>query len=431
MNKRFPFFYGWVVVGIAVITMTLVYGVRHSFAVFFPSILDQFSWSRGSTAVMLSLHIFVYGAVAPLAGRLGDRWRPRRVIPIGVLILGSAAASCSLAGRLWHFYLIFGIFAPIGLALSGWPILAPALANWFVRFRGLALGIGQLGGGLSFVYAMFAEYVISHFGWRAAYVVMGAMLITILLPLLIVFFVYHPGEKGLKPYGLDRPATKASREKESPAPEYPEWTLKKAIRTYQLWMLVLSQFFFWGIGCYLILAHQVKFAEDSGYSGMFAASIFALYGIFMAAGQLCSSVSDWIGRELTVALSSVLVIGALFALVSVTDTSRPWLLYAYAVGFGFGSGLFSPTIFVGAADIFYGRHFGVINGLILAGMGVGGAIGPWIGGYIYDVSGSYRLPFGLSMVSFALACVTFLAAAPRNADKIKQTLLPKALNRAE
>ena len=420
MNKRFPFFYGWVIVGIAAVTMTLVYGVRHSCAVFFPSILDQFGWSRGSTAVMLSIHIFVYGAVAPLSGRLGDRWRPRRVMPTGVLILGLAAASCSLANQLWHFYLIFGVFAPIGLACCGWPLISPTLANWFTKHRGLAVSIGQMGGGLSFVYGMFAEYVISHFGWRTAYVVMGAVLIVILLPLLIIFFFYHPREKGLKPFGMELSETKPSKGQESTKPEYPDWTLRKAIRTYQLWLLVLSQFFFWGVGCYLLLGHQVKFAEDVGYSGMFAASIFALFGIFMVAGQLCSSVSDRIGREVTVTLSSVLVIGALFALISVTDASKPWLLYLYAFGFGFGVGLYSPTVFVGAADIFHGRHFGVINGLLLAGLGFGGAIGPWIGGYIYDLSGSYRFAFGLSMLSFALGCATFVAAAPRNAAKIIQ-----------
>ena len=396
--------------------MTLVYGVRHSFSVFFPSILDEFGWSRGSTAIMLSIHVFAYGVLAPVAGSLGDRWRPEKIMAGGVVILGVAIASCSFAHQLWHFYLIFGLGTPLGLAFCGWPVLSPALSNWFVKRRGLAMGIGQLGGGLSFAYGLFAEYAITRLGWRMAYVAVGGSLIALLLPLYLFVFVYHPREKGLMPYGEPPPAPARGRQAPK-APCHPTWTLEKALHAPRFWLLVLSQFFFWGVGCYLILAHQVRFAVDSGFSGMFAASIFALFGIFMAAGQITSGVSDWIGREWTVTLSTILTVTALIALVSVVDTSRPWLLYVYAVCFGFGSGLYSPTIFAGAADIFYGPHFGVINGLILTGMGVGGAIGPWLGGCVYDVTGSYRLAFGLSILAFVLAWAAFLAAGPRHARR--------------
>ncbi len=428
MGRRFPFYYGWVIVGIASITMTLVYGVRHSFSVFFPSILDEFGWSRGSTSIMLSIHVLAYGLLAPVAGTLGDRWRPRRVMPMGIVILGLAAASCSFAHRLWHFYLIFGIGTPLGLAFCGWPMLSPALNNWFTKRRGLALGIGQVGGGLSFAYGVFAEFVISELGWRMAYVVVGLSLMALLLPLYLFLFYYHPKEKGLAPNGAREPQAVRSDGPPQKSPELGEWTVGAAMHTHPFWLLVISQFFFWGIGCYLILAHQVKFAEDAGFSGMFAASIFALYGMFMAAGQILSAISDRIGREWTVAVAGVLTIGALFALISVTDTSKPWLLYAYAVCFGLGSGLYSPTVFAGAADIFHGPHFGAIGGFILTGMGIGGVIGPWLGGYLYDVTGSYRLAFSLSIACFALSCISFLIAAPRKADQLKQRCLSKKPN---
>ena len=423
MGRRVPLYYGWLIVGIAAVTMTFVYGVRHSFSVFFPSILDEFGWNRGSTSIMLSIHVLAYGLLAPLAGSLGDRWRPRRVMPIGIVILGLAAAACGLADDLWHFYLIFGIGTPLGLAFCGWPLLAPALSNWFAKRRGLALGIGQLGGGLSFAYGVFAEFVISRMGWRMAYAVVGLSVIVVLLPLYLFLFYYHPREKGLKAYGADRSPVLSPNEGLPKGVESIPWTLSAAMHTHQFWLLVISQFFFWGAGCYLILAHQVKFAEDAGFSGMFAASIFALYGLFMAAGQLLSDVSDRIGREGTVILSGVLAVGSLFALISVTDASKPWLLYVYAVGFGIGSGLYSPTIFAGAADIFHGPHFGAISGFILTGMGIGGVIGPWLGGYMYDITGSYRIAFSLSIICFALSCISFLVAAPRNADQIKQRFL--------
>jgi MFS family permease len=95
------------------------------------------------------------------------------------------------------------------------------------------------------------------------------------------------------------------------------------------------------------------------------------------------------------------------------------------VGFGLGSGLYSPTIFAGAADIFHGPNFGAINGFILTGMGVGGVIGPWLGGHLYDITGSYRTAFSLSIVCFALSCISFLIAAPRKAAQLKQSRLAK------
>ena len=413
MLKRPRFFYGWVIVGISLVSMTLIYGIRHSFSVFFPPILDEFGWARGSTAMMLSLNLLIYGFLAPVAGSLGDRWKPRRVMPIGIIVLGLGTAGCAFAHELWHFYLLFGILAPIGTAFSGWPLLAPALANWFAKRRGLVLGLGQIGGGLSFTYCMFAEYTISLLGWRYAYLVLSGTLVALLLPLYLLFH-YRPENKGMRAYG----ATEIPPAEGLTGPSR-DWTLGRAMRTYQLWLLVLSVFLYWGVGTYLILAHQIKFVEEAGYSSMFAASVFALFGIFMVAGQLSASISDWIGREKTITLVAILAIGGLVALVSVRDTSQPWLLYLYATCFGYAAGLHAPTTFAGTADIFHGRNFGAIAGLLLTGQGLGGILGPWLGGYIYDISGSYSSAFVLCMVCFGLTSITVWIAAPRNADRLR------------
>ncbi len=422
MTKRPLFFYGWVIVGIAVVGMTLIYGVRHSFSIFFPPILDEFGWSRGSTALMLSLSLLFYGFTAPVAGSLADRWQPRKVGIIGIIILGLATASCAFARELWHFYLLFGVLAPMGMACCGWPIFGPMMANWFARRRGLAMGLGQLGGGFSFVYGMYAEFAISQLGWRYAYFVLAGTLVVLLVPLYLFLFQYRPENKGLTAYGAaELPATQSNVPEENVAGKRApgDWTLRRAMGTYQLWLMVFSYFLYWGVGCYLVLGHQVKFVQDVGYSSTFAASVFALFGIFLSVGQLTASLSDWIGREITVTLATILTLGALIALLSVQDTSQPWLLYLYAIVFGYGTGLYSPTMAASMADIFHGGHFGAINALLLTGMGIGGAIGPWLGGYIYDISGSYSSAFTLCMVGFAVACVAVWIAAPRHAARLR------------
>mgnify|MGYP000232781119 CR=1 FL=1 len=363
---------------------------------------------------------------SPIAGSLCDRWKPHRVILIGAAVLGMATAGCAFAGELWHFYLLFGVLMPIGTAFSGWPMLGPTLANWFVKRRGMVIGLAQVGGGLSFTYGMFIEFIISQVGWRHAYFVIAAIVIAVLVPMYLFFYRYRPEEKGLKPYGaedqrmaieMDVGGTAEGRES-LPRGQ----TLRRALATYQLWFLVASQSLYWGVGAYLVLGHQIKFAEDVGYSGTFAASVFALFGIFVAVGQLSAGLSDWIGREKTVTLSVILTLGAITALISVHDTSQPWLLYLYAISFGYGAGLCAPVIYAGLADIFYGRHFGVLSGLLLTGFGIGGVIGPWLGGFIYDRTGSYISAFLFAMACFALSGVTFWIAAPRKAEKLRAKL---------
>jgi MFS family permease len=415
INRESPFFYGWVIIAVGIITGMLVYGVRYSFSIFFPPILKEFGWSRGSTALMMSINVFVYGLMAPVAGTLGSRWRPKLMMRVGVIILALAMVGCSFARQLWHFYLFFGVMVPVGTAICGWPIIAPALMNWFATRRGLVMGVGQAGAGISFAYGLLAEYLILHLGWRSAYLALAAILAAVLLPLHHFVFHYHPKSKGLKAYGSEEHKPENAAEGSAPSNS---WTLPQMLRTYQLWLLVLYFFLFWGISCFLVLAHQIKYAEDAGYSGVFAVSVFALFGVAMFLGQLSGGIADRIGREKTMFLSSAAALIGLSALLAVRDTSQPWLLYIYAIVFGYGAGLSTVVLFAGVADIFQGKQFGTAAGMMLTGMGLGGAIGPWLGGYLYDIMGTYDHAFVLCIVCIVLASVSYWIAAPRNARNL-------------
>jgi MFS family permease len=419
MDTRNRIFYGWAITAIAVITMAQIYGIRHSFSVLFPYILQEFHWERGSTALMFSINILFYGFLAPVAGSLCIRWKSKNVILIGISVLTLSAAGIALASELWHFYVLFGLMMPVGTALSGMPLLMPTLANWFITRRGLVFGLGQVGGGLSFVYGIFVNYVISHLGWRTAYLVLAATLVAILLPLYVFFFYSSPGEKGLSAYGTSDEESPETPQTAVPLSDFDGRTFTQTLMAYQLWLLVLSMFLFWGVGTYLVMAHQVRFAIDQGYSSMFAASVFALFGLFMAAGQISGFISDRIGRESTIALGTLLAIVALIAIISVKGTSKPWLLYVHSMCLGYGSGLFTVAIYAGTADLFSGKYFGAVAGFVLTGMGVGGAIGPWLGGKIFDLTGSYTNAFILCIICYGLSLVAFVIAAPRKAAEFR------------
>jgi MFS family permease len=417
MNRRSPIFYGWYLVAICIISMILIYGIRHSFAVFFSPILVEFHWSRGDIAMMMSLNILIYGFLAPLAGGLADRWRPRVLIPGGIIILGLATAGCAYATRLWHFYFLFGFLMSIGSAFSGWPIFAPALMNWFTKKRGLVLGLGQMGGGLSFVYSIFVEFTIRNLGWRQAFLALSSILMATLLPLLFWLFFYRPQDKGLAAYGAEdfqplQPHSQGEKKGRGCAPPL-GGGLKEILQTRQLWFLVASYALYWGIAGYMVMAHQVRFLQDKGFSSAFSASIFALLGVMIFFGQLSAFLSDWFGREKTHTLATCLSLGGLGALLGINDTSQVWLLYAFALLFGYGGGLATPVTYAASADIFHGRHFGTVGGLLLGGMGVGSVLGPWLGGYLFDISGSYKFAFAFCMISLVFSSIFLWIAAPR------------------
>jgi MFS family permease len=239
-------------------------------------------------------------------------------------------------------------------------------------------------------------------------------------PLFFLFFHYKPGEKGLKPYGgceLLSQGSSVKAEETLSNLETRECSLREVLRRSPLWLLVISYGLFWGVGCYLVLAHQVKFTEDVGYSALLGASIFGLFGIALVTGQLSGFVSDWIGREKTGTIATSVSVMALWALLAIKDTEHPWLLYLYAIGFGYGIGLFGTSVFASAADIFHDKHYGAVVGLLLTGMGAGGAIGPWLGGYLFDLTGSYRIAFLLCIGCISVACLLLWLAAPRKAAR--------------
>lgn len=146
-SKSPRIFYGWIIVLVGILFMSLAYGVRYSFSVIFTSLLDQFQWSRDATAAMLSFHMLSYGVFAPIAGALVDRIGPKKTMTLGAIMLAFGAYSSSLGSKLWHYYLSFGLCTGAGLGLIGTVPFTRIVSNWFVKKRGLALSLMFFGTG--------------------------------------------------------------------------------------------------------------------------------------------------------------------------------------------------------------------------------------------------------------------------------------------
>lgn len=419
-NKRPPIFYGWVIVAVSFLIALVAYGVRFSFPAFYVSILEEFGTSRSGTAGPYSLNLLIYGTGAVVIGILVDRFGPVRVIALGSFIMAAGLASISQVNSLWLLFPLFGFVVALGHCMAGNASFIPVLSNWFVRRRGLAIGMYFAGVAGSPVLAPLVQHLIDSFGWRGAYLVIAVAAVVFIAPAALLLLRARPSDKGLQPDG----ATSSSGQsggKSSPGEGLmvvnkewaaTNWNVPKAIRTRQFWALFLMNLCM-GVEVNLIYLHQMAHAVDIGYSKMFAASVFGLVGFMVAAGSYAGFICDRIGRELTYTVGTVGSIVGILMLTLSTDAFHPWMLYLYAICFGLFFGLSNPAMMASQADLFAGPRFGSINGLLLTGFGIGGALGPYFGGLLFDVTGSYVWSFSLAMAAVAAAGVFMWVASPR------------------
>jgi sugar phosphate permease len=419
MSKHSRFYYGWIILIVGILTMSLAYGVRYSFSVIFSSLLEQFHWSRDATAAILSFHIITYGVSAPIAGILVDRIGPRKTMSIGAILLASGAAASSFGNVLWHYYVSFGFIGGMGLGFIGTVPFIRVITNWFVNKRGLALSLFFFGaGGQHIIYPLIAV-MIEKLGLRGTFLAESIIVIGFLLPCIIIFIRYHPREMGLSPDSnmKNETSSQMSQSLENDVLDKAwvatDWTLTKAIKTYRFWLLCFCAFSVWGITEHLLLAHHIAFAEDVGYSKLYASSVLTLFGVMMSIGAIGGSISDRIGREVAFSISTVLGVSGIVIISQITDMSQSWMLYAYSICFGLGIGMSIPVLAASVTDLFQGKNAGGAIGFVWFAFAIGGGIGPWLGGALFEISGSYTIAFTISAIMFIAGCISVWLAAPR------------------
>jgi MFS family permease len=375
-----PGSYRWMVVGVSTAANALAWGARSTFALFYVAILEELAWGRGPTALGYSLSWLCFVVFAPVAGWLYDRWGVRAVVTIGGLALGVALGLTGQATSLTQYYLCFGVLGAAGTAC----ILIPSTAivtRWFIRSRGTAMGVLSAGNAAgAVVFYPVNAWLITTLGWRSALLAFGAIVAAATVALALLY--------------RDPPSDEAcpSREAQPARPTGEVWTLRRALRSSRLWaafaMTTLGV-----IGFQIMATHQVAHAVDRGFPQSTVVWLFALGAACMMAGNLFGGwLSDRVGRGWVFALGSIVAmvgIGCLALMRGPHDL--PLLLLYTASGFGFGMRIAQLSAI--PADVFSGPELGAILGVVQAGGGLGGAIGPFLGGWLFDITGSYELAF--------------------------------------
>ena len=398
-------FYGWVMVATLFVVGITFSGVRFSFGVFFKSIESEFDLTRATTSAVLSLYMVLGGVFAILCGWALDKYGPRIVILLMGISSGLSLVLTSQTSSLWQLFITYSLLAAVGTGAAVGMVMS-IVSRWFDRKRGLALGIATSGQGMGMiVIAPLATYLISDFDWRMAYLIMGLGTWFVVVPLSRIL-KRDPHEIGALPDGAN--SELKSAENLAGGIKRTDFSLPQALRTKSFWLMMWSWVFL-ASSALLVLTHFVPHITDLGFSAGEAAVVLSLFGVSTIAGRVLMGVaSDRIGRKLASIICMLLKAGAM---LWVTWAQDLWLFYLVASVSGFAFGGFSISLGALIGDTFGLNKIGAIFGAVEVAFGVGAAMGPAVGGLIYDATGSYSLAFLLATITLLVS--TFLVALIR------------------
>jgi len=413
MEKTFPpqkpgFFYGYWIVAAAFCCLFIFGGLAfYAFSPFVIPLQTEFGWSRGGIMTAVTILFLVSGIASPYIGRLVDRYGARMTTCGGALVTGLGFASLNQMHSIWHFYISYTVIA-LGLVAIGPVPVTTIISNWFKKRRGTAMGIMSTGIGAGGVVMapVIGGYLIPSFGWRASYLIIAAVVWTLIIPLALLVIRTRPADKGLYPDGIPRSETNAINDGPAAMPD--GVTLKTALASPTLWLIGLTFLFssFAGNGA---VQHQVPYLEDTGFSSAIAAGALGGVGLGSIVGKLFFGwLCDRIGARYVWFIALTLALASIVILMTITATSPVAILWLYAILIGMGLGGYLPVLSILVSSSFglaaYGAIFGMAN--LLQSIGI--ATGPMVAGYMYDAMGSYHWVFILFIAICVIAIFTTL-----------------------
>jgi MFS family permease len=416
MFKKENIFWGWYVVAGAFLLMAANYGARYSFGIFVQPLTAENGWSRSAVSLAATINLFTYALAGIGAGRLLDRVAPRWITTAGAAAGAAGLLLCALARNPLEIYLFYGVLYGFGSAWTGAVPVTSSVGKWFVRKRGLAIGISSMGVSLgSITLIPTAAFILERFSWRAGFLFIGLALLipgVIIAQLLLRRTV--PEAYGLAPDG-DDPAPNAGKEAPGPAAFSLPLPAGRIIADSRFRMLALCH----GTAVMVSLmafVHQVPYAIDNGIEKIAAAASLGAIGFAGLAGQFFFGwVSDRMADPKYSAAMGYTAMAA--GMIILLQTRTVEMLLVYAVVFGFGYGCLGPLLPILAADRFGRGNMGAVFGLLIFFVvGLGGALGPLLGGLVYDLAGSYRWAWGANLGLLIAAAIGIASLKRRHPD---------------
>jgi MFS family permease len=395
-STQHPSKYGWVVVAACSLMVFVTYGLTYSYSVFFKPLAEYFQWDRANVSLIYSLAVIIRGAAAIGTGWLADKYGARKLMVFCGVMIGAGYISSSYVTNLWQFFLTYAVVEAIGV--SGIFGIGSAIASrWFTKNRGLALGIVASGSGMgSLLLVPSVERLVSAVDWSRAFLICG-IAAGVLMVIAASFLKEPPQYK-----------TAAAKQTE----KQPDITLGQAIKDGRFW-LIMAIFSLFLFGTQIVLVHIVNYATDVGIDPLVAATFISVIGAVSVAGRLSTGI-------ITEKIGLYKSLGAICALLAISFvlllfTRSAWSFYVFAVVFGITYGGEVTQIPLVIARFFGTRVMATLMGVLLFVTGFGGAAGPWLAGWLFDVTASYNWAFIIGAIASAICVVT--VGLLRRADK--------------
>jgi len=365
-------------------------GIYVSYGVLFNPLMLEFGWSRATISGASSVAFFISGLFAVYIGRMIDKLGPSLIMAISAIFLGLGCMLMYGLNTIWQLYLFFGLI--FGIGLSSIDVIAlSTIARWFPEKRGFMTGIVKVGTGAGqLFFPLFASWLIVGFGWRNAYLVLGLISLALLS---IIAQLLKRDSKKQKNHSKSAVLNTNCHQADT------DLSFSQATKTVQFWMVCLITLIV--VFCLMsVLVHIVPYGRDIGISTHKATGILStIGGVSMAGRFLTGIIIDRIGSRRSMILSLFILIAG-FLWLQTADTL--WELYVFACIYGFAHGGFFTIISPIVAERFGIGSHGALFGIVVFSGTTGGAIGPIVVGYLFDISGSYNFPFGLILFVSAL-----------------------------
>lgn len=389
----------WLIVAGGFVAFTVSASLMHAYTVFLLAFIAEFAWSRAEASVAYSVGQIVGGVSSPIVGGLVDRLGAMRMVLLGGCLLTIGLVGSAMTTALWQMVFLYGVVMTFGAGCIGMVVFVPLVSRLFVAQRGLAISVLQSANGFGrAVSAPVAQLLVDAHGWRGAYWMQAGAMAVLVVPLALMF---RRAESALPSQAAPGAAAAANPSR--------DWTLAAAMRTRHFWLLFLV-YALTSIGSFLVSLHQIAFAVGQGFDPLYAAFVLGTGALLALPGVIITgSISDVIGREKAAIIAYVISIIGSGAALLIHSGDQHAMLWIHACFFGITWGARGPAITAKTADLFGGPRLGTILGVISVGSGLGAGIGAWGAGLLYDLTGTYRLAFWLSMTAYALGALFFWA----------------------
>jgi MFS family permease len=394
-SSRPAIFYGWVIVATTFLIALVTVGGRSAFGVFVVPMSEEFGWSRSTVSLAAALGFLVNGLSQPFLGRLFDTLGGRKVILASLVVFGVTTTLLALTSHIMFLIAVFGIIMSVAWSGTSLTTTSALLSRWFQRKRATVLSLGTAGasaGGLLLV--PLAMYVLQRADWRMTWVVLGAMVLVVALPLAFFFLRDDPVDLGLLPDG-DRPTADGRQVNPAHAAPGPleTGTWRTALRSWPFWQLTGS-YCVCGFTTAILTTHFIPYAIDRGYTPSTAATAMGVMNGLNVVGVIAMGVlADRCGRKNLLALVYAGRGGAYALLLLAPD---PWGLWGFAAIAGFSYWATAPLTTSLTADVYGLKTLGTLSGLTFLVHQVGGAASIQFAGLMRDIAGSYTLPFTIA-----------------------------------